>query len=251
MPVLEALLDPRAVVRRVVIARRAQGDAVTRIIEAAAAREVRVEWADAARVTRLSRNGRHDQGVVAEVTSPGIVGLDEWLGGRDGTVSLLLLDGLTNPSNVGMLIRTATAAGLDGVVLPRAGSPDIGPLVVKASAGVALSATVLHAADAATAARVLGSADVALVGLAAGAGRPIWEVPVPERVALVLGNETSGVSPAVAPRVTEWCTIPLAAGVESLNVAAAGAIAAFELARRRFAGGGAGARPRRGRPLTP
>jgi 23S rRNA (guanosine2251-2'-O)-methyltransferase len=236
MPVLEALLDPRAAVRRVVIARRAQGDAVTRIVAAAADREVRVEWADAARVTRLSRNGRHDQGVVAEVASPGLAELDEWLAGRAGPVHVLLLDGLTNPSNVGMLIRSATAAGLDGVVLPRAGSPDVGPLVVKASAGVALSATVLRAGDGGAAAGALRRGGVELVGLAAGSGVAVWDVPLGERVALVLGNETTGVSADVAAQVQRWCTIPLAGGVESLNVAVAGAVAAFELARRRGTG---------------
>jgi 23S rRNA (guanosine2251-2'-O)-methyltransferase len=234
MPVLEALLDPRAVVRRVVIARRAQGDAIERIVGAAAARGVHVEWADAARVTRLSRNGRHDQGVVADVASPGLAELDGWLAAHRGPVALLQLDAVTNPSNVGMLIRTATAAGLDGVVLPRAGCPDIGPLVVKASAGVALSATVLRAPDAPAAGRALVAAGVQLVGLDRRAEVALWDTSLGDRVAVVLGNETSGISPPVAALMSEWCTIPLWGGVDSLNVAAAGAVAAFEFARRRL-----------------
>jgi 23S rRNA (guanosine2251-2'-O)-methyltransferase len=233
MPVLEALLDPRATVRRVVIARRAQGDAVERIVDAANAGGVRVEWADADRVTRLSRNGRHDQGVVAEVDSPGLAELDDWVAGHAGPAALLMLDGVTNPSNVGMIIRTAAGAGLDGVVLPRAGCPDIGPLVVKASAGVALSAPVLRAHDAVTAAETLRIAGVELVGLARDAPEPLWDAPMGHRVALVLGNETAGISPAVAETVVRWCAIPLSGGVESLNVAAAAAVAAFELGRRR------------------
>ncbi len=234
MPVLEALLDRRAAVQRVVIARRAQGDAIGRIVDAAAERGLRVEWADAARVTRLSRNGRHDQGVVAHVTSPKMAELDDWLAANGGPAALMLLDGLTNPSNVGMIIRTAVAAGLDGVVLPRAGCPDIGPLLVKASAGVALSAPVLRAPDAATAARAMTGAGIELVGLAGGAAATLWDVPFAGRVALVLGNETTGISEAVAAAVERWCAIPLGAGVDSLNVAAAAAVAAFEVARRRL-----------------
>jgi len=233
MPVLEALLDPRAAVRRVVIARGSQGEAIERIVGAAASRGVRVEWSDAARVTRMSRNGRHDQGVVADVVSPGLSELDAWLAGHAGPLALLVLDGLTNPSNVGMLIRTATAAGLDGVVLPRAGCPEVGPLVVKASAGVALSATVLRAPDAVGAVGALAAAGVELVGLARDAGTSLWATGLSDRTALVLGNETSGISPRVATLVDRWCAIPLTGGVESLNVAAAGAVAAFELARRR------------------
>jgi|SRR5581483_5238390 len=233
MPVLEALLDEHATVRRVVIDRRAQGDAVDRIVEAAKARGVRLERADAARVTHLSRNGRHDQGVVAQVLAPRMAELEDWLAAPSGPAALLLLDGVTNPANVGMIIRTAAAAGLDGVVLPRAGCPDVGPLVVKASAGVALSAPVLRAPDAPAAAAALAAAGVELVGLAGGAADSLWDARFASRVALVLGNETSGISPAVAATVHRWCAIPLAAGVESLNVAAAAAVAAFELGRRR------------------
>jgi 23S rRNA (guanosine2251-2'-O)-methyltransferase len=233
MPVLEALLDPRATVRRVVIARRSQGDAIERIVDAASEGGVRVEWADPARVTRLSRNGRHDQGVVAEVDSPGLSALEDWIAGRAGPVALLLLDGVTNPANVGMIIRTAAGAGLDGVVLPRAGCPELGPLVVKASAGVALSAPVLQATDAVTAATQLGAAGVELVGLARDAPESLWDAALGPRVALVLGNETSGISPAVAGAIARWCAIPLSGGVDSLNVAAAAAVAAFELGRRR------------------
>jgi 23S rRNA (guanosine2251-2'-O)-methyltransferase len=241
MPVLEALLDERAVVAKVVVARTARGEAIDRILEAAAERGLRVERADAHRVTRISRNGRHDQGVVADVASPGLVELDDWLGSHPGPAHLLVLDGVTNPANVGMVIRTAVAAGLDGVVLPRAGCPDVGPLVVKASAGVALAATVLRAATAADAAHHLHGAGIDVVGLAAGAADSLWDVAVPPRAALVLGNETDGVSPAVAAAVDRWCSIPVAAGVDSLNVAATAAVVAFELARRRRPpAGGAG-----------
>jgi 23S rRNA (guanosine2251-2'-O)-methyltransferase len=132
-----------------------------------------------------------------------------------------------------MIIRTATAAGLDGVVLPRVGSPDVGPLVVKASAGVALSATVLRTHTATDAAAALAAAGVTLVGLDAAAATDLWSVGLPDRVGFVLGNETTGVSPAVAAQVEQWCAIPLTGGVDSLNVASAAAVVAFELARRR------------------
>ncbi len=237
MPVLEALLDRRAVVERVVVARAAQGSSVERIVAAAEERGVPVERADPRRVTHLSRNGRHDQGVVADVASRGLAELGDWLAGREqGALRVLVLDGLTNPANVGMVIRTATAAGLDGVVLPQAGAPDVGPLVVKASAGVALWAPVLRSPTPAEAARTLQGAGVTVVGLAAGRGVPLWDAEIPERAALVLGNETVGVSAPVSSLVSSWWCIPLEAGVESLNVASAAAVLAFEIARQRTIG---------------
>ncbi len=252
MPVLEALLDEALAVDKVVLARSAHGPSVDELVSAAGRRGVRVERADATRVTRLSRNGRHDQGVVADVVAPGLADLDCWIAsaraadvsetaaapaaprGGDATASMadvVVLDGVTNPANVGMVLRVATAAGL-AVALPRQGSPDLGPLVVKASAGVAFRAQVLRCPTAADGCRSLAAAGWALVVLDAAAPATIWE-PLPSPVALVLGGETGGVGPAVAAFRAERRSIPLEAGVESLNVATAAAVAMFELRRQR------------------
>jgi 23S rRNA (guanosine2251-2'-O)-methyltransferase len=139
-----------------------------------------------------------------------------------------VLDGVTNPGNVGMVIRTATGAGLDGVVLPRAGSPDVGPLVVKASAGVAFRAAVYRCATAAAGVARLRGAGVEVVGLRADAPS-LFDAELGERVAFVRGNETGGVS----VDCDRWLSIPMANGVESLNVAVAAGVVSYEIARRR------------------
>jgi 23S rRNA (guanosine2251-2'-O)-methyltransferase len=226
MPVLEALLDPAIRVDKVLLARTARGDSVDEIIEAARARGVAVQRVAPEKVTRVSGNGRHDQGVVADVDAPGLRELDDEIPG--GRLALLVLDGVTNPANVGMVIRTATGAGLDGVVLPRAGSPDVGPLVVKASAGVAFRANVLQTPTAREAVQRLRRAGLEIVGLRAG-GDSLFDAELPDRVAFVLGNETDGVS----VDVDRWVSIPMANDVESLNVAVAAGIVAYEITRRR------------------
>jgi len=235
MPVLEALLDETLVVDKVVLARPAHGASVDDLVAAAHRRGVRVERADASRVTRLSRNGRHDQGVVADVVAPGLADLDAWLAGEAtgvaGVTDVVVLDGVTNPANVGMVLRVATGAGM-AVALPRQGAPDLGPLVVKASAGVAFRARVLRCATAVAGCRSLAAAGWTLVALDAAAPTAIWE-PLPRPVALVLGGETGGLDPAVAALAVDRRSIPLEAGVESLNVATAAAVAAFELRRQR------------------
>jgi 23S rRNA (guanosine2251-2'-O)-methyltransferase len=234
MPVLEALLDESLVVDKVVLARSAHGPSVDEITEAARRRGVRVERADATRVTRLSRNGRHDQGVVADVVEPGLADIAAWLASTPAVTDVIVLDGVTNPSNVGMVLRVATAAGL-AVVLPRQGSPDLGPLVVKASAGVAFRSVVLRCSTAAEGCASLATAGWTVVGLDAAAGASIWE-PLPRPVALVLGGETGGVAAATEAVLAERRSIPLQAGVDSLNVATAAAVAAFELRRQRDRG---------------
>lgn len=230
MPVLEALRDPGVTVDRVLVARTARGESVDEIVAAARSRGVSLQRVAPEKVTRVSGNGRHDQGVVADVMAPGLLELDDWLADRaGGRISLLVLDGVTNPANVGMVVRAVTAAGLDGLVLPRAGSPDVGPLVVKASAGVAFRATVLGTDSPTTAVDALAAAGVTTVGLRGDDAPSLFEAPLPDRAAYVLGNETAGVTVAAA----EWRSIPMANGVESLNVAVAAALVAYEVARRR------------------
>lgn len=233
-PVLEALADPELEVDKVLLADTVRGGSAREIQDAALARGVEVQRASAHRVKVLAGNGRHDQGVLADVVAPRMAPLPVFLsdlGSRRGG-SVLVLDAVTNPSNVGMLLRSATAAGLDGVLLPRHGVPAIDPLVVKASAGIAFSAPVLRAPTAEQGVGLLREAGFAVYGLAAG-GESLFEAELGHRVALVLGNETDGLTDAVAAQLDGILSIPMFGGVESLNVASAGAVAAYELMRRR------------------
>lgn len=232
-PVLEALADRGLTVDKVLLADNAHGSAVREIMDAAQGRGVPVTRATPHRVKLLAGNGRHDQGVLADVVAPRMRPLEVFLDDAPAAASVLVLDQITNPANVGMILRTATAAGLDGVVLPRRGVPGVDPLVVKASAGVAFHAPVLRCGTAIEACTALAAAGFALFGLAADGAESIFTAALPERSAFVLGNETDGVSPAVRDVVAGWLTIPMSGGVESLNVASAAAVLAFELVRRR------------------
>jgi 23S rRNA (guanosine2251-2'-O)-methyltransferase len=233
MPVLEALTDTRITVERVLVARNARGESVTEILAAAGRQGLAVQRVAPEKVTRVSGNARHDQGVVADIEAPGIAELDEWLSSCSAEASqLLVLDGVTNPANVGMIVRTAAGAGLAGVVLPRSGSPDVGPLVIKASAGVALRAVILRVATAADAVDQLSAAGFDIYGMRTDKASPLWHITLGSRAAWVLGNETDGVSASVAKRVTQWVSLPLANDVESLNVASVAAVVSYEVARR-------------------
>lgn len=233
-PVLEALTDPGLTVDKVIVSERAHGESLQEILDAATGRGVPVRRASAHRVKLLAGNGRHDQGVLADVVAPRMRPLEGTLEQLSSPAAVLVLDAITNPANVGMILRTATAAGIDGVVLPRRGVPGIDPLVVKASAGVAFHAPVLHAATAEQSCRSLRARGFAVLGLSGSApgAASLFGEASPPRVAYVLGNETSGISPIVAEQLTGWVMIPMAGGVESLNVASTAAVVCFEWARR-------------------
>jgi 23S rRNA (guanosine2251-2'-O)-methyltransferase len=234
-PVLEALADPMLSVDKVIAAENARGDSLSKIIAAARDRGVPVRRASAHRVKVLAGNGHHDQGVLADVVAPAMRPVSMFLDElpAEAPCALLVLDAVTNPANVGMVLRTATAAGLDGVLVPRRGVPAIDPLVIKASAGVAFRAPVLRASTAAQGCAELRAAGITVLGLAAGAPRDLLSDPLPARVALVLGNETDGLSADVRAELDGTVAIPLHGGVESLNVASAAAVAAYQLMRLR------------------
>lgn len=225
--VLEALRDSGVEIESVLVSRRGSYDDV---LDAASARGVEVRRVTPEKVGRVSGHARDDQGVVAVV---GGVRSFELGAGSDGLPvgGVLVLDGVTNPGNVGMIMRSAFGLGLS-VVLPRAGSPDVGPLVVKASAGVALRSGVWRCDTAASGVALLRAGGFRVLGLAVGGATPLWDVDVPERVAFVLGNESVGLSASV--EVDELVSIPMHGNVESLNVAVAAGVVAYELARRRL-----------------
>ena len=233
MPVLEALGDARIDIEHVLLASNARGTHADEILRAARARGIDVKRLPADRITRISRNGRHDQGVVADIRAPGLVDLEDWNPPAVASIHLLLLDGLTNPGNVGLVIRTAASAGLDGIVVPRAGVADLGPLVIKASAGVAFTAPIMRAPTALDAVDALRLHGFHVYGLAGSATRSLYDPrPFDDRAVFVLGNETDGVTVPV----DESISIPMAADVDSLNVAVAAGVLCFELVRRRTSG---------------
>jgi 23S rRNA (guanosine2251-2'-O)-methyltransferase len=236
-PVMEALADRNLRVDKVILADGLRGPLVHEITEAAADRAVRVQRASAHRVKVLAGNGRQDQGVVADVVARRMRPLVDALESPAHTPrSVLLLDGITTPANVGMILRSATAAGIGGIVVPHRGVASLDPLVVKASAGVAFHAPVLRVATAGDAAELLSEAGYPLFALDSRAPNSVFEADFDSRTAFVLGNETAGPSDAVRPYVTDSIAIPMRGDVESLNVASAAAVLCFELLRRGITG---------------
>lgn len=234
MPVLEALNDRSLDIAKIVVADNARGDNLERIIKQAHRAGVEVQYASAQRVKYLAGNGKQDQGIVADVVARRMAPLSEFTSLRPKRDSLVfVLDGITNPSNVGMILRAATAAGIDGIVLPRVGSPPVGPLVIKASAGVAFRAPIITCATAVEAVGDLADIGYSILGLSSHAPTSIYDTELTGPTALVLGGETYGVSPAVRALITAEVRIPMSGGVESLNVATAATVIAFELTRRR------------------
>ena len=239
MPVIEALTDDSLTVDQVYVATDVVKATARQIASLASSRGVAVHYVGRDRVTRISGTGKPHQGVAADVVAPNRRSLEGWLAelGASAPAVCVVLDGITTPANVGMIIRSAVGAGLDGIIVPSRGVADLGPMVIKASAGTAFHAPLLRVRTAVEAAQLLVDARFDLVALNPRGDTELWDADLGPRTAFVLGGEHAGLSDEVSGLVTRSVCVPLADGVESLNVAAAAAIVFFEARRRAPRGG--------------
>ncbi|MCU1462630.1 MAG: rRNA methyltransferase, partial [Acidimicrobiales bacterium] len=149
---------------------------------------------------------------------------------------LLAVDGVTDPQNLGALLRSAEAAGATGALLPRHRAVHVTPTVAKAAAGAVERVPMTIVGGLPTALAAAGKAGLWVVGLDAGGSTSLFDLTVgTEPVVVVLGAEGSGLSRLVRDRCDVVARIPSTGGLGSLNVAAAGVLALFEVARRRAA----------------
>ena len=176
------------------------------------------------------------QGVVAWAEPVRSADLDLLVAAETGHPPFLVcLDGVTDPGNFGSVLRTALCAGVDGVVVGRHRSALLTPAAVKAAAGAVEHLPVAAVPGVPAALARLSSAGIWCVGLDAGASADICSTPVlGDAVALVMGAEGRGLSPLAARRCDTLVRIPQSGLLGSLNVAAAAAVACFEVARRRY-----------------
>ncbi|HZU80221.1 MAG TPA: 23S rRNA (guanosine(2251)-2'-O)-methyltransferase RlmB [Acidimicrobiales bacterium] len=176
------------------------------------------------------------QGVLARAKALDEADLDELAEGDGrGPAFLLVLDGITDPHNFGALLRTAEVAGVTGVVVGRHRAAHVTPTVAKVAAGAIEHVPIAVVPGIPAALARLNERDVTTVGLDANAGRSLYELgpEVTRPVALVLGAEGKGLAALSRKRCSVLAAIPRRGRLDSLNVATAGAVACFEIARRR------------------
>jgi 23S rRNA (guanosine2251-2'-O)-methyltransferase len=197
----------------------------------AAARGVPVKRVPRGRIEELARGGVH-QGVVARVGPYPYSGLEEILAAPDPLV--VVLDGVTDPRNLGAMLRVADGAGAGGVVIPKDRAVGVTPVVVKASAGASEHVPVARETNLRRAVEKMKQAGVwtyAAVGEAAGA-TSYTDLDISGPVAFVLGSEGRGVRRLVREACDGLVSVPMRGAVSSLNVSVAAAVLLFEARRQ-------------------
>lgn len=193
---------------------------------AARARGVAVAGTDR-RALDQAAGGPHHQGVVAETPPFPYAPLATLL--TADTANLLVLDGVQDPRNLGAILRTARAAGVGGVVLPQDRSVGVTSVVALTAAGLLFDLPIARVPNLVRAMGAIKEAGFWLVGLVTHGGEDLRRFTAPPRPVLVVGGEGGGLRPLVDRTCDFRVSIPMAAGVESLNVAVATGIAIFQL----------------------
>jgi 23S rRNA (guanosine2251-2'-O)-methyltransferase len=182
--------------------------------------------------------GARHQGVVArvEVKSLGD-SVDELLEGVSGPPLLLVLDGVTDPHNLGACLRVANAAGVHGVIAPKDRAAGISAAVSKVASGAAEATPYLMVTNLARTLAEIKERNIWAVGADERAGKTLYEADLPESIAWVLGAEGEGMRRLTRESCDLLVKIPMRGEVESLNVSVAAGVCLFESVRRRSAGG--------------
>ena len=231
-PVLEALRAGR--VKELRVAGRS-GERIRTLLALAGRQHVPVTHVPPEVLARQARGGVH-QGVVAEVEDLPGFSLADLVRGARGTPLLIVLDGIEDPHNLGAILRTADAAGVDGVVVQSRRSAALGGAAAKASAGAMAHVRIAEVVNIARAIEELKELGVWTVGLAGEASTPYDAIDFTVSTGLVLGAEGTGLRRLVRERCDHLAAIPMQGHVGSLNVSVAAGITLFEAVRQRRTG---------------
>lgn len=223
-PVVESLWSGR---RKVFEVLDAGGN--EEVAEAANRRGAKVRRVSRERIDELARGGVH-QGVVARVEPYPYSGLEEILSLPDPLV--VLLDGVTDPRNLGAVLRTADGAGASGVVVPKDRAAGVTVSAVKASAGASEHVRVARETNLKRAIDTMKAADLWVYAAEAG-GTPYTDLDLAGPVGLVFGSEGRGVRRLVREACDGTVSVPMLGAVGSLNVSVAAAVLLYEARRRR------------------
>jgi 23S rRNA (guanosine2251-2'-O)-methyltransferase len=234
-PVFEALNAARRRFFELFIEKKKASQRITKIIGLVESKKLPLKKIESDQMNALIGTGAH-QGVAARVSPYPFAALDDILVPDDiaaGTCGLLLLDQLQDPHNLGAIIRTASCAGINGIVLPKDRSVPPTPAVSKASAGALEHMKVARVTNMARTVTLLKERGLWIIGADLAAQQSIYASDLTGPAAFVIGSEHRGIRPLVKEKCDMLVSIPLTGPIQSLNASVAAGIVVYEAYRQR------------------
>ena len=227
-------------IRGAMVLKGSGAGALAELRQALGALGIAVEEVSRDRLDRVSGDGRH-QGVLVRTAWNAEIGLadfEELVIDRGRSFCCLVLDGVQDPRNLGACLRTAAAAGVSAILVPRRRAARLTATALKAASGAAGIVPVVRVANLATTLRWLRHAGVWIAGAHAGASQTLYQARLQTPLALVVGGEGRGLRRLTRELCDETLSIPMYGAVDSLNVSVAVGVLLFELQRQLDPGGG-------------
>jgi 23S rRNA (guanosine2251-2'-O)-methyltransferase len=234
-PVLEALRSGNRTVTRLYLLQGSRDAILDQIESHAKAKGIPINMETRHRLDTMAGN-EHHQGVVALAEDFKYAELEDLLEQarqKNEPAFLVLLDEIEDPQNLGAIIRSADAAGAHGVVIPKHRAAEVNATVIKASAGAAEHLPSVKVTNLNETIRSLKEANVWVVGTDGEAKKNFYEYDFRQPVAIIIGNEGTGLRRLVRENCDELVKIPMAGKMSSLNASVAAALVMFEAARQR------------------
>ena len=234
-PVEEALKAFRPQIEKIFIGAEKPGPALQKIVELAAQKRVATIFTSGKHLEQMAGGGVH-QNVVAIVGEIPYATIEEILScwKEEGTKALfLILDGIQDPQNLGAIIRTASASGVNGIIIPKDRAVGITPAVVKASAGAAAIIPVARVVNISNTVEILKKEGIWIYGAAGEARDLIFRLDFDVDLAVVIGAEEKGIRPFVKRNCDRLFSIPMKGPVSSFNASVSGGMILYEVIRQR------------------
>lgn len=222
--VVEVLEDESVEIHKIHMADSNKTDGIINaILSLAKKRNIEVYYHNKSALSRISKNAKQDQGVAIDIIAQSYLNANEIK--NLSSFRLIALDGVQNPQNLGMIIRSCAAGNVDGIILPKKSSAKISPLVIKASAGTLFKLPIYYCDSLEEIFPTLK--ETKIYALSSHAKKSMYDMDKTSKSIFVLGNESDGVSDEVEKLCNDSISIPMNRGVESLNVAVTASLIAF------------------------
>ena len=225
--VMEALEDEAVTIHKLHLSKsNKDADVLEKMKDIAKKRDIVVAYHDKQSLSRISKNAKQDQGVALDIVLEHFGDESSFLDAHKG-YRIIALDGVTNPQNLGMIIRSCAAGNVDAILLPTKGAAQISPLVIKASAGTLFKMPIIKTTNLAKTLKSFKNEGANLYTLSSHASKSYKDQSYSNKTIFVLGNESEGVSKPVEDLCDQSIAIPMQRDVESLNVAVTASLLAF------------------------
>ena len=228
-PVLEALKNSHPI-DKIIIKSGPYAKSLIPVIDEAKKRNIVIQQADGARLDRMA-NGENHQGVIAMISAYSYGSVNDIISGKDNAF-VIICDKITDPHNLGAIIRTANCVGADGVIIPKRDSAGVNSVVMKTSAGAVEYTPVAKVTNLASTIDELKERGFWITA-ADMDGQSMYDIDFKGKIAIVVGSEGKGISRLVREKCDFIAQIPMYGEINSLNASVAAAVLMYEAVRQR------------------